>query len=78
VPAGRPFLERARLAVALLGDGRRDMMTMLRNHWPATDELASCLGLGEEVRANLKQTKAAGGKGVSCVEERMAAGVGRR
>jgi HD-GYP domain-containing protein (c-di-GMP phosphodiesterase class II) len=54
--AGRPFLERARLAVSFLGEGRRDMMTMLRNHWLATDELACRLGLGEDVRANLKQT----------------------
>jgi HD-GYP domain-containing protein (c-di-GMP phosphodiesterase class II) len=54
--AGRPLLARAGLAVEFLGQGRRDMMTMLRNHYLATDELATRLGLGEAVRASLKQT----------------------
>jgi hypothetical protein len=30
--AERPFMERARVAAAFLGEGRRDMMVMLKNH----------------------------------------------
>src|SRR6476661_8920042 len=53
--AGRSFLDRARVAVAFLGDGRRDMMSMLMNHYLATDELAARLGLGAELRESLGQ-----------------------
>src|SRR3954469_5872767 len=38
--AGKPRLERARLVLALLGTGMRDLMQMLENHWLAADDLA--------------------------------------
>ena len=53
---GKPLVERARTAVQFVGHGWRDMVTMLKNHYLATDELASRLGLGEAVRASLKQS----------------------
>jgi HD-GYP domain-containing protein (c-di-GMP phosphodiesterase class II) len=56
VGAGRPLLERARVGVAFAGDGRRAAAEMIENHWLATNELASQLGLDEEVRASLYQT----------------------
>jgi HD-GYP domain-containing protein (c-di-GMP phosphodiesterase class II) len=54
--AGRPIAARAQTAVAFVSHGWRDMVTMLRNHYLATDELAARLGLGEAVRASLKQS----------------------
>ena len=54
--AGRPLLERARVSIAFLGDGRRALEDMLENHYLATDELVQRLGLGEDVRASLMQT----------------------
>jgi HD-GYP domain-containing protein (c-di-GMP phosphodiesterase class II) len=54
--AGRGALERARLGVAFLGDGRRAVQDMLENHWHATNELAARLELGQEVRDSLYQT----------------------
>jgi HD-GYP domain-containing protein (c-di-GMP phosphodiesterase class II) len=53
---GRSLPERMRLAVAFLGEGRRAVVSMLENHYLATDALAVRLGLGDEVRASLKQT----------------------
>src|SRR5215475_16197912 len=43
--AGRPALERARLGLTFLGDGRRAAESMLANHWRAADALAGRLGL---------------------------------
>ncbi len=54
--AGKPPLERARLVLALLGTGMRDLMQMLENHWLATDDLARRLGLGEDIRQSLKES----------------------
>src|SRR4051812_43427088 len=53
---GRSLPERMRLALALLGEGRRAVESMLKNHYLATDALAARLGLGDDVRASLKQT----------------------
>jgi HD-GYP domain-containing protein (c-di-GMP phosphodiesterase class II) len=53
---GKSLPERFRLAVAFLGEGRRAVVSMLENHYLATDELAARLGLGDDVRASLKQT----------------------
>ena len=53
---GQPWTERVRLGVAFLGEGRRAVISMLENHYLATDELAARLGLGDDVRASLKQT----------------------
>jgi hypothetical protein len=54
--AGRPTVERARLGVAFLGDGRRAAEAMLENHWLAADELAARLGLAQRVRDSVEQT----------------------
>jgi HD-GYP domain-containing protein (c-di-GMP phosphodiesterase class II) len=54
--AGRPPLERARLGIEFVGDGRRAATEMIENHWLATNELASQLGLDEKVRESLYQT----------------------
>jgi HD-GYP domain-containing protein (c-di-GMP phosphodiesterase class II) len=54
--AGRPTAERARLAAAFAGGGRRAAAAMLRNHWLAADELASRLGLSRRVRDSVEQT----------------------
>jgi HD-GYP domain-containing protein (c-di-GMP phosphodiesterase class II) len=54
--AGRPAVERARLGVAFLGDGRRAAEAMLENHWLAADELAARLGLSQRVRDSVEQT----------------------
>jgi HD-GYP domain-containing protein (c-di-GMP phosphodiesterase class II) len=56
VGAGRPFMERARLGVEFVRDGRRAATEMIENHWRATNELASQLGLDESVRKSLYQT----------------------
>jgi hypothetical protein len=54
--AGRPLLERARVAVGFLGDGRRSLAALAENHYLATDELARRLGLGADVREALRQS----------------------
>jgi HD-GYP domain-containing protein (c-di-GMP phosphodiesterase class II) len=56
IGAGKPLLERAKIGFSFLGDGRRALMEMLKNHYLATDEMAGRLGLGEDVRESLKQT----------------------
>jgi HD-GYP domain-containing protein (c-di-GMP phosphodiesterase class II) len=53
---GRPLLQRARVAVGFLGDGRRSLAALAENHYLATDELARRLGLGEDVREALRQS----------------------
>jgi HD-GYP domain-containing protein (c-di-GMP phosphodiesterase class II) len=54
--AGAPLLQRARLGMRFFGDGRRALAAMAENHYLATDELAARLGLGEQVRASLRQS----------------------
>jgi HD-GYP domain-containing protein (c-di-GMP phosphodiesterase class II) len=54
--AGKPLLERARVAIGFVTQGWRDALVMLQNHYLATDELAARLGLGADVRASLYQT----------------------
>ena len=56
VGAGRGLIERARLGVAFVGAGRRDVGEMIENHWRATNELAARLGLSEQVRESVYQT----------------------
>ena len=53
--AGRPFVDRARLGIAFLGDGRRDAESFLDNHRRAAEQLASQLGLGPQVLDSLGQ-----------------------
>lgn len=54
--AGLPLLQRARVGARFMGDGRRALAALAENHYLATDELAEGLGLGEQVRASLKQS----------------------
>jgi HD-GYP domain-containing protein (c-di-GMP phosphodiesterase class II) len=54
--AGRPVVERARLALAFVGAVRRHSVVELENHWLAADELARRLGLGEDVRQSLRES----------------------
>ena len=54
--AGLPVRQRARTGVQFLADGRRALAALAQNHYLATDELATALGLGEQVRASLKQS----------------------
>ena len=56
VGAGRPLLERVRLGVAFLGEGRRTALDLLWNHWYATEHLAAELGLGPAIRDSVYQT----------------------
>jgi HD-GYP domain-containing protein (c-di-GMP phosphodiesterase class II)/DNA-binding CsgD family transcriptional regulator len=56
VGAGRGLMERARLGVRFVGDGRRAANEMIENHWLATNELAGRLGLGPQVLEGLYQT----------------------
>jgi HD-GYP domain-containing protein (c-di-GMP phosphodiesterase class II) len=52
----RNLVERARVGVAFMGDGRRALLALAENHYRATDELAGRLGLGEGIRESLRQT----------------------
>jgi len=52
----RPLAARARVGMALIGDGLGAMRELAENHYRATDELVERLGLGEEVRESLRQT----------------------
>jgi HD-GYP domain-containing protein (c-di-GMP phosphodiesterase class II) len=56
IGAGRGLVERARLGVEFVGDGRRAASEMIANHWAATNELAARLGLDDKVRDSLYQT----------------------
>ena len=53
---GRSLGQRARTGVAFVGEGRRAMQALAENHYRATDLLASRLGLGDGIRASLRQT----------------------
>jgi len=54
--AGLPVRQRALAGVQFLAGGRRALAALAENHYLATDELAARLGLGEQVRASLKQS----------------------
>lgn len=54
--AGKPVLERVRLAVAFVGGGFRWMQGFLLLHCAGADFLASRLALGDDVRASLAQS----------------------
>ena len=54
--AGRPGVERARLGVVFLGEGRKAAASMLDNHWRAADDLSARLGLPQRVRDSVEQT----------------------
>src|SRR4051794_31921200 len=50
------FLERAQVGNAFVADGRRAVEEMIENHWLATNEFATQLGLEPEVCESLYQT----------------------
>lgn len=50
------FLERAQVGNAFAADGRRAVEEMIENHWLATNEFATHLGLDPEVCESLYQT----------------------
>jgi len=52
----RPLVERTRVGVAFMGEGRQALMALAENHYRATDELAARLGLGADVRESLRQS----------------------
>jgi len=54
--AGRPLTQRARVGMGFLGEGRRALEALATNHYEATDQLAERLGLGDDVRASLRET----------------------
>ena len=54
--AGLPLRQRVLTGVQFPGDGRRALAALAENHYLATDQLAARLGLGEQVRASLRQS----------------------
>ena len=54
--AGLPLRQRVLAGVQFPGDGRRALAALAENHYLATDQLAAKLGLGEQVRASLRQS----------------------
>ena len=52
----RSLLTRTRVGAAFVGDGLTALRALAENHYRATDELVQRLGLGEQVRASLRQT----------------------
>lgn len=52
----RPLVSRMKTALAFLGQGRQDLEAIATNHYLATDLLAQRLGLGEAVRASLRES----------------------
>lgn len=56
VGSGRTMRERVRAGLAFVGGGRRALMSLARNHYLATDELATRLRLGDDVREGLRQS----------------------
>jgi HD-GYP domain-containing protein (c-di-GMP phosphodiesterase class II) len=54
--AGLPLRQRVLTGVQFPGGGRRALAALTENHYLATDQLAAQLGLGEQVRASLKQS----------------------
>jgi len=54
--AGLPWRQRVLTGARFPGDGRRALAALAENHYLATDQLAAQLGLGEQVRASLRQS----------------------
>jgi len=52
----RPLAARTRVGMAFIGDRLRALRALAENHYRATDELVERLGLGQDVRASLRQT----------------------
>lgn len=56
IGAGRPMVERARLAAGFAGDGRRVLEDIFDNHWRTVDALMERLELDAEIRESVAQT----------------------
>ena len=54
--AGKPWVERARLAAGFVGDGRRVLEHITENHWRTADALMERLELSPIVRGSVSQT----------------------
>ena len=54
--AGKPWVERARLAAGFVGDGRRVLENIIDNHWRTADALMERLCLSPIVRCSVSQT----------------------
>ena len=54
--AGKPWVERARLAAGFVGDGRRVIEHITENHWRTADALMERLDLSPIVRSSVSQT----------------------
>jgi HD-GYP domain-containing protein (c-di-GMP phosphodiesterase class II) len=54
--AGLPLRQRVLTGAQFPGGGRRALAALAENHYLATDQLAAKLGLGEQVRASLRQS----------------------
>ena len=54
--AGKPWVERARLAAGFVGDGRRVLEDITENHWRTADALMERLRLSSIVRSSVSQT----------------------
>ena len=54
--AGQSLRQRVLTGVQFPGGGRRALAALAENHYLATDQLAAQLGLGEQVRASLRQS----------------------
>ena len=54
--AGKPWVERARLAAGFVGDGRRVLEDITENHWRTADALMERLDLSPIVRGSVSQT----------------------
>lgn len=56
IGAGRPMVERAKLAAGFAGDGLRVLEDILHNHWRTIDALMERLELDVEIRDSVAQT----------------------
>jgi putative nucleotidyltransferase with HDIG domain len=56
IGAGRPAVERAKLAATFMGDGRRVIDDITENHWRTVDALMERLQLDDTIRSSVAQT----------------------
>lgn len=56
IGAGRPAVERAKLAATFLGEGRRVVNDIAENHWRTVDALMERIGLTDAIRRSVGQT----------------------
>jgi len=56
IGVGKPLLERARLAIGFLGEGRRVLLDIAENHWRTADALMERLRLSQVIRDSVYQS----------------------